>query len=108
MRLKRNHLGLYVVILLVGTMIFGSYSVVTRNASAAAKEIKIAVLYPLSGARARNGNLMVQGAKAAMGWVNDNGGIKSLGGAKLVPVIADTGSSVEGVASTTERVCRDP
>ena len=26
----------------------------------------------------------------------------------LVPVIADTGSTVEGVASATERVCRDP
>jgi branched-chain amino acid transport system substrate-binding protein len=77
-------------------------------AQAKPKEIKIAVVYPLSGALARNGNLVVQGAKAAVGWVNDNGGIKSLGGAKLVPVIVDSTSTVEGAASAMERVCRDP
>ena len=108
MKLRRNHFIFCVMILLAGTIIFSNSSVVNRNASAAPKEIKIGVLYPLSGAPARNGNLMVQGIKAALGWVNDNGGIKSLGGAKLVPVIADTGASVEGVASATERVCRDP
>jgi branched-chain amino acid transport system substrate-binding protein len=70
--------------------------------------IKIGVIYPLSGALSRNGNLTVQGIKAAIGWVNDNGGIKSLGGAKLVPVIGDCGSTVEGTASATDRVCRDP
>ncbi len=43
-----------------------------------------------------------------MGWVNDNGGIKSLGGAKLVPVVGDCGSTVEGTASAMERICRDP
>jgi branched-chain amino acid transport system substrate-binding protein len=108
MKSKRNHPGLCAVVLLVGTMIFGSVSLVTTNAIAAPEEIKIGVVFPLSGAPARNGNLMVQGIKAAFGWVNDNGGIKSLKGAKLVPVIADTGASVEGVASATERVCRDP
>jgi branched-chain amino acid transport system substrate-binding protein len=71
-------------------------------------DIKIAVVYPLSGALSRNGNLMVQGIKAAMGWVNDNGGIKALGGAKLVPVVADSGSTVEGAASAMDRVARDP
>ena len=96
------------MILLSGMLIFAGYSIATRNVSAAPKDIKIAFVYPLSGALARNGNLMVQGGKAAIGWVNDNGGIKSLGGAKLVPVIADTGASVEGAASATERVCRDP
>lgn len=108
MKLKGGHLGLCVMILLIGAMIFSSYWVVTRNVSAAPKEIKIACAYPLSGALARNGNMMVQGAKAAMGWVNDNGGIKSLGGAKLVPVIGDTGSTLEGASSAMERLYRDP
>jgi branched-chain amino acid transport system substrate-binding protein len=76
--------------------------------AAAVPDLKIAVVYPLSGALSRNGNLTLQGAKAAMGWVNDNGGIKSLRGAKLVPVVADSGSTVEGAASAMERVCRDP
>ncbi|MFC1824117.1 ABC transporter substrate-binding protein [Thermodesulfobacteriota bacterium] len=75
---------------------------------AAAADVKIAVVYPLSGALARNGNLTVQSVKAAMGWVNDRGGIKSLGGAKMVPVIGDGRSTVEGAASAMERVCRDP
>jgi branched-chain amino acid transport system substrate-binding protein len=78
------------------------------RALASVPDIKIAVVYPLSGALSRNGNLTLQGAKAAMQWVNDNGGIKSLGGAKLVPVVADSGSTVEGAANATARVCNDP
>lgn len=76
--------------------------------AAPAPDLKVAVVLPLSGALSRNGNLKLQGIKAAMNWVNDNGGIKSLGGAKLVPVIADSGSSVEGAASAMERTARDP
>lgn len=71
-------------------------------------DVKIAVVYPLSGAFSRNGNLTLEGAKAMMKWVNDNGGIKSLGGAKLVPVVGDCASTVEGAASAMERVARDP
>jgi len=79
-----------------------------RPAQAAVPDIKIACVYPLSGAFSRNGNLTLQGAKAAMGWVNDRGGIKSLGGAKLVPVVGDCASTVEGAANAMERICRDP
>jgi len=108
MKEKWRRFGLCISIALICTMALGGYALMSKKATAAPKEIKIAFVYPLSGALARNGNLMVQGGKAAMGWVNDNGGIKSLGGAKLVPVIADTGATVEGAASATERVCRDP
>lgn len=81
---------------------------IVKKAVAAVPDIKIGLVYPLSGAVSRNGNLCVQGDKAAMGWVNDNGGIKSLGGAKLVPVVADGGSTVEGIAGATERAGRTP
>jgi len=96
--------------MLVLAFLFGglTYQYDEAIAQAKPKEIKIAVVYPLSGALARNGNMMVQGAKAAMGWVNDNGGIKSLGGARLVPVIGDTGSTLEGASSAMERLYRDP
>ncbi len=107
MKSRGRFLSVCFIIVLGVTVILGSYWV-TGKVSAAPKDIKIGAIYPLSGAPARNGNLMIQGIKAALGWVNDNGGIKSLGGAKLVPVIADTGATVEGVASATERVCRDP
>ena len=90
MKLKRRW-SITGIVLLAGTMIVCTFLAVHRDASAAPKDVKIGVVYPLSGAPARNGNLMVQGVKAAFGWVNDNGGIKSLDGAKLIPVIADTG-----------------
>ena len=107
MRNQDNWLTGCVMGIMAVAMLFTGLGGGGKSAYAASEDIKIGVIYPLSGAPARNGNLMVQGVKAAMGWVNDNGGIKSLGGAKLVPVIADTGASVEGVASATERVCRD-
>ena len=102
--IRRFLLLMLVSVVIIGGFIFGYKS---KEAMTAAPDIKIAVVYPLSGAFSRNGNLSVQGLKAAMGWVNDNGGIKSLGGAKLVPVVADCGSTVEGSASAMERVCRD-
>jgi branched-chain amino acid transport system substrate-binding protein len=108
---KRNNLSLLVLMLLVCFAVLGGYVLTTEEATAQSKtvnEIKVAVVYPLSGPFSRNGNLTVQGTKAAMSWVNDNGGIKSLGGAKLVPIIADTGATVEGAASAMERICRDP
>ena len=72
------------------------------------KEVKIACVFPMSGPYSRNGNLFMQSTKAAIGWVNDNGGIKSLGGAKLVPVFGDAGGTVEGSATAMERVLKDP
>jgi branched-chain amino acid transport system substrate-binding protein len=81
---------------------------IVRKASASPPPIKIAVVDALSGAYSRNGNLVVQSTKAMMGWINDNGGIKSLDGAKLVPVIADCKSTVEGAANAMERLCNDP
>ena len=105
---KKMKSCLWVLIVLGFAMILGDFLNASTEAAAAEPDVKIAVVLPLSGAYSRNGNLKLQSIKAAMGWVNDNGGIKSLGCAKMVPVIADTGSSVEGVASGTERVCRDP
>lgn len=109
MKQKEKKFYSWVLITLVFLVVF-SISLITTEVTVAASapDVKIAVVYPLSGAFSRNGNLTLQGVKAAMGWVNDNGGIKSLGGAKLVPVIADCGSTVEGAASAMERVCRDP
>ena len=51
--------------------------------------IKVAVVDALSGAYSRNGNLVVQNSKGMMDLINVKGGIKSLGGAKLVAVVGD-------------------
>jgi branched-chain amino acid transport system substrate-binding protein len=103
--IRRTIIVIMISAIVLGGLVLG-YK--TKQASTAAPDIKIACVFPLSGAFSRNGNLSVQGAKAAMGWVNDNGGIKSLGGAKLVPVVGDCGSTVEGTANAMERICRDP
>ena len=47
------------------------------------KEVKIALVVPLSGPWARQGILEQMGAEMAIDDVNSSGGIKALGGAKL-------------------------
>jgi branched-chain amino acid transport system substrate-binding protein len=97
-----------------GAWVFVILTVITcfwmaaRVHAAEVRPVKVAIVDPLSGAYSRNGNLAVQGTKAMMNWINEKGGIKSLGGAKLVPVVADNKSTVEGAANGMERVCRDP
>ena len=105
-KIRKSIVSVYLVAVCACALIAGALCVTPAQAETV-KEIKIAVVYPLSGALSRNGNLTVQGVKAAMQWVNDNGGIKSLGGAKLVPVIADSGSTVEGAANAMARVTSD-
>ncbi|MFH1480724.1 MAG: hypothetical protein ABIG67_05620 [Pseudomonadota bacterium] len=79
--MKKGKKGLWCLTVFLCVVVFFGFT----SATVDAKEknikdgIKIALVYPLSGALARNGNLTVQGIKAAMGWVNDTGGIKSLG-----------------------------
>lgn len=59
------------------------------------KEVKIAMLVPLSGPWARQGILEQMGARLAIDDINAAGGIKSLGGAKLTLVEYDTQDSAE-------------
>lgn len=66
--------------------------------------IKIAAVYPLSGPFAFNGSAVVAGAKHAIDKINAEGGIKSLGGAKLELVTADAGSSPDSAANATTRL----
>ncbi len=55
--------------------------------------IKVGVAVPLTGIWAEAGNNITQGLELAISDINAAGGIKSLGGAKLQLVKADTGSS---------------
>src|SRR2546422_5520429 len=76
----------------------------TRTASAQAKEVKVAVVVPLSGAWARNGELHVKGAQLAVDDINAAGGIKALGGAKMKLIIADSGDSTEKAKNAAQRL----
>jgi len=76
----------------------------TRTASAQAKEVKVAVVVPLSGAWARNGELHVKGAQLAVDDINAAGGIKALGGAKIKLIVADSGDSTEKAKNAAQRL----
>ncbi len=70
----------------------------------AADDVKIALVVPLSGRWARQGQLKKMGAEMAIEEINTQGGIKALGGAKIVLREADAGDSVEKAVSAAQRV----
>lgn len=64
--------------------------------------IKIGILQPVSGPLAMDGEFGRLGAELAIKNINDNGGIKSLGGAKLEMVFADARSTPEVAVQEVE------
>jgi branched-chain amino acid transport system substrate-binding protein len=73
------------------------------------KEVKIALVVPLSGPWARQGILEQMGAEMAIDDVNNSGGVKALGGAKLKLVLYDTGDSAEKAKNAAQRlVAQEP
>ncbi len=85
------------VVLLIGTPVF-------VPPAPAADDVKIALVAPLSGRWARQGQLKKMGAEMAIEEINSQGGIKALGGAKIVLREADAGDSVEKAVSAAQRV----
>src|SRR5256884_3460185 len=69
----------------------------------AADDVKIALVAPLSGRWARQGQLKKMGADMAIEEINSQGGIKALGGAKIVLREADAGDSVEQAVRASQR-----
>jgi branched-chain amino acid transport system substrate-binding protein len=82
--------------------------IVTGNPVPAAaqqpKEVEIAMIVPLSGPWARQGQLERMGAEMAVDNINKAGGIKSLGGAKIKLVVSDTGDSPEKAKNAAQRL----
>src|SRR5437588_1899469 len=70
----------------------------------AAEPINIGGLYPVTGSMAQIGQGCVNAAKLAVQMVNDAGGIKSLGGAKLNLIISDIQSDTTVTRTETDRV----
>jgi branched-chain amino acid transport system substrate-binding protein len=80
-----------------------------RARAQAPREVKIALVVPLSGPWARQGILEQMGAEMAIEDVNNAGGIKALGGAKLKLVLYDTGDSAEKAKNAAQRlVAQEP
>jgi branched-chain amino acid transport system substrate-binding protein len=70
----------------------------------AAEELKIALVAPLSGRWARQGQLKKMGAEMAIEEINSAGGIKALGGARINLISSDLRSDDKVTRTETERV----
>src|SRR5437764_2809467 len=75
-------------------------------ARAQAKSVKMAMIAPLSGPWARQGQLLRQGAEMAIDEINQKGGIEKLG-AKFELVVADAGDSTEKAKNAAQRLLSD-
>ena len=71
---------------------------------AEAAPIKIGVLHPVSGAFSYSGTQSRAGALMAIDEINAAGGIKSMGGAKLQPLLADAQSRPDVGASEVDKL----
>lgn len=84
---------------------FAVVALMTTNVTAQQpKPVKVAVIVPLSGPWARTGTLIKMGAEMAVDEINQMGGIKALGGAKLQLVSADAGDTAEKAKNAAQRL----
>src|SRR2546429_5456454 len=97
--MKNVAVGLAVVM----AVLIAAPMLLTPATAPAAEDLKIALVVPLSGRWARQGQLKKMGAEMAIAEVNAQGGIKSIGGAKIVLREADAGDSVEKAVSAAQR-----
>lgn len=69
--------------------------------------VQIGLIVPLSGPWARQGQVMRQGAELAIEAINQQGGIKALGGEKIELLVFDAGDSVERAKNAAQRMVAD-
>lgn len=109
---KKNEKGITRRNFIKGTMVIGSTatlgSLVFPNIlrGAAPPEVLIGHIHPLSGFLAMPANEIKTGLLMAVSEINDSGGIKSLGGAKLKLVDADSEGKPDRAISEVERLYR--
>ncbi|HEV2550501.1 MAG TPA: ABC transporter substrate-binding protein [Stellaceae bacterium] len=75
-----------------------------RISRGAEQTVNIGALYPTTGSFAQIGQGCVAAAKLAAEMVNDAGGIKSLGGAKLNLIVSDVQSDTTVTRTETDRL----
>jgi len=76
----------------------------TIAATAQTKEVEVGLIAPMSGPYARQGQVMKMAADMAIESINQQGGIKSMGGAKLKLSVFDAGDSVERAKNAAQRM----
>lgn len=89
---------------LINTGALAASAALPLSARGQGNAIKIGVLHPVTGFLAYSGNLSRLGAQMAIDDINKAGGIKSLGGAKLQPMLGDAQSKPEIGAAEVEKM----
>jgi branched-chain amino acid transport system substrate-binding protein len=87
-----------------GALAAGAISTAFPLRGYAADPVNIGGLYPVTGSMAQIGQGCVNAAKLAAQMVNDAGGIKSLGGAKLNLIISDIQSNTTVTRTEADRL----
>src|SRR5258706_6547838 len=81
--------------------------VTISDASAQSKEVEVGLIAPMSGPWARQGQVMKLAADMAIETINQQGGIKALGGAKLKLSVFDAGDTVAKAKNAAQRMVAD-
>jgi len=68
------------------------------------KEVRVGIIHPMTGLVAYSGQHCRLGSMLAIEQINGGGGIKSLGGARITPVLGDSQGRVEVGVSEVERM----
>ena len=89
---------------LLAAMAGAGIAVAAGPAWAQVKEVRVAVIAPMSGPWARQGELMKKGAEIAIEDINRAGGIMSMGGAQMRLVVIDAGDSAEKAKNAAQRM----
>jgi branched-chain amino acid transport system substrate-binding protein len=98
MNKESSIIGFAVLIMVV--MSVGNWAV----SASAATEVKLGVIYPMTGANALGGQEAKRAIELAVSKINSEGGIKSLGGAMIKPVFADNEGTPTKSVSEAERL----
>ena len=90
---------------IVRACLAGSFAALGMSAAQAADPVKIGYLIPLSGSAAASiGRDMSRATHLAIKHINESGGIKSMGGAKLELLESDTRGDAKVALTETERL----
>lgn len=93
-----------IAVIIVIAAIVGSLIYLLGPRGPAVTEVKIGVILPLSGKLAETGADLKRGIEFAISEINEAGGIKNLGGAKLKVVYGDSAGKPETGAAEAERL----
>ncbi len=97
--MKITALGKHSILALLAAMVAAA-----STATGQTREVEVGLIAPMSGPYARQGQVMKMAADMAIETINLQGGIKSMGGAKLKLSVFDAGDSVERAKNAAQRM----